>query len=419
LPNRPTLLEWGHVLSSMRGSAVEPLKLGYIEAALNNFELAITLPLVLPYAVSLGANGWQIGMITALPLLGMNLSQVPATRFGARFKNQAGYVLLAGGLGLAAWLALAVLLLAGHVSFVTLLAAATIASISSGMLMPMWTAFLGERVAEERRGSYFGTRNLLAGATALCGALAAASLGSSLGFGRGSGVALLMAVLAACGALAAQAVAVGRSPRRRFEAGSRTGALDPWEWRSPAVRGYVIYGALLILGAGMATPFYSMQFISGLGGAPQAATTAVAVANALVMLGQGLWGRVIDRYSLRLVGAASLAGIIVVPLLWLAARDPAHGVAIWVFNGSMWAACGLATFNLMLAVSNDHNRASVVAWVNTLQSPINFAAPLVGGFIAERAGLSILFAVASATLGVSWLCFLRCFTDTKPRSDRA
>jgi predicted MFS family arabinose efflux permease len=252
-------------------------------------------------------------------------------------------------------------------------------------------------------------RNLLAGAASLAGAFGAAYLVSLTGFERGNSVALLVAVVAGSGALICQAVAVARPPVTTQGERKEKPRRDPGEWRTRQVRDYVLYGALLILGAGMATPFYSVRFINDLGGSPQTAATAMAVASALVTLGQGLWGRVIDSLGLRLVGAVGLAGIALVPLMWLAAASPATGVAIWLFNGFMWAGCGLATFNLMLEVSDDANRASVVAWVNTLQSPVNFAAPLAGGMLANAAGTPALFALSSLALVASWVYFLWSF----------
>lgn len=386
-----------------------PLGFGKLEAVFDNLAGSVTMPFVVPYAVSLGANGWQVGLLTASTLLASSVSQIPAARWGPRFGRPRAYLWLAGGSGSLAWLSLALLLLSGQADPLRLFLLANAASISLGLVTPMWTSFLGEQVPEERRGSYFGNRSSLGGVAALGGAFSAASLGSIMGFGPGNGVALMVGALASFGGVGAMAMAFTVAAAPRFPARQSPTEGGSGAWRTPIVRDFVIYGALLILGAGMATPFYSVRFINELQGAPQMATTAIATANALVMLGQGLFGRVIDHFGFRLLGGTSLAGVALVPLLWLAATEPPQGVSIWLLNGLMWSACGLATFTLMLAVSNNANRAMVVAWVNSLQAPVNFGAPLIGGLLAERAGLVVLFPIASAVLATSLVYFLRSF----------
>lgn len=391
-----------------------PLRLGYLEAILNNLAAAITLPFVVPYAVTLGAGGGETGVIIALPLLAVNLSQIPAARWGARSSHPRRYLLLAGGLGRVAWLALALLLLANRGSLPALLAVAIAASISSGLLWPVWTAFLGEQVAADRRGSYFGTRNLLGGIAAVGGTLLAAYLVSVAGFTRGYGLALTAATLALSGALAAQILALGCRPIRGPLAAPPAAEHNPAAWRLRAVQRYAAYGVLLVLGAGMATPFYSVYFINRLHGSPEAATSLIATANAMVMLAQGLWGKVIDRYGHGVVASSSLAVIALQPLLWLVAADPMHAVPIWLINGLAWAACGLANFNLVLAISNESNRASVVAWISVFQAPADFAAPLVGGFLADRVDLPALFLISAAVRLAAWIAFLRGFQAVDP-----
>lgn len=387
------------------------LKLGYAEAMLNGVATAITTPLTIPLAASIGSSDWQIGILTALPLLGLNLTQVPAARLSTSAGKPWLYHLLAGSLGRLAWLALAISMLVGRPNYLTLLSVATLASISTGLQTPLWTAFLGASVEEGRRGSYFGTRNLLAGACGLGAAFVSAWFVGQVGFSAGTGWALIVAVSAS--GLAVLAMAQAARLRCVSPVMSQSGnrneppRRDHDVLRSPEVRGYIVYGALLILGAGMATPFYAVHFINDLRGSPQIATTTMAVANAVALLLQGLWGPVMDRVGIRVLGGASLLAIAAVPALWMVALAPGFGVVAWMMNGVAWAACGLATFNTMLAISSDSNRASVVAWVNALQSPVNFAAPLLGGFVSSRVGMSPLFGAASLVLLTSLVCFLR------------
>ena len=386
------------------------LALGKLEAVLNNFAAAITVPFVVPYAVQIGATGGQIGLITALPLLAFNLAQVPAARWGVRTARLGCFLLLAGGPSRLAWLALALLLLVDSAEFGALLAVVIVASLSAGLLSPVWTAFLAEQVPQDQRGRYFGMRNLMGGAAALPGMFLAAYFVSLSGFTRGSGLALAVSGVALFAALGAQILATSLPGMRGSRPIRGWGAQSTDAWRLPAVRKYVLYGALLVLGAGISTPFYSVYFLNALHGSPEMATTLIAAANTTAMLAQGFWGRVIDRHGLGVVGNLSLGLIALVPLLWLAADDPLLAVPIWLLNGLAWAACNLANFNLVLWISNAENRASVLAWISVLQAPSDFVAPLVGGFLMDRLGLAALFLVSAALRLGAWGAFFCSFT---------
>jgi MFS family permease len=392
----------------MPPGAGRPLLLGKLEAALSSLAAAITIPFVVPYAVNVGANAGQIGLVTALPLLVFNLAQIPAARWGARSGHPRRFFLLAGGLGPLVWPIMALLMLSDRATFPILLAVTTAAAVSTGLLSPVWTAFLAEHVPTDGRGGYFGTRNLVGGIATLAGTALASYLASQSGFARGYGVALLLAAAALCGALIAQTVAVGsRSGRWPREPAHER---DPESWQLPAVRRYAAYGSLLIMGAGMATPFYSVFFIQRLQGTPETATTLIAVANAVAMLAQGLWGRIIDRRGIAPVANGSLAVIAALPLLWLAATAPLLAAPIWLLNGLAWAACNIANLSVVLAISNERNRASVVAWLSVFQAPSDFAAPLIGGFLADRLDLPAVFLISSAVRLAAWGVFLRGFS---------
>ncbi len=394
------------------------LLLGNLEAILNSLAAAITVPFVVPYAVTLGADGGQAGAIIALPLLAVNLCQIPAARWGARSSHHRRFLLVAGSLSRVSWLLLALMLLAGRASFHALLVVATAASVSSGLLWPLWNSFLAAQVPEERRGSYFGTRNLMGGIATLAGTFLAAILVSQSGFERGYGLALLLATVALSAALAAQTVAVGLGRSSGVHPLSPSGGQRLEGWRLPAVRQYATYGALLILGAGMSTPFYSVFFINRLHGSPEMATTLIATSNAVTMLAQGLWGRVIDRHGLGLVANGSLLVIALSPLLWLAASDPLHGVPIWLTAALAWAACNLANFSLVLAISNGANRPSVFAWISVFQAPADFAAPLIGGFLADRIDLPAVFILSTLVRLASWAAFPRGFLSEEQEGQR-
>lgn len=395
--------------ASIEGRHQKLLRFGKLEAVLNSFAAAITIPFVLPYAVSLEATSSQIGLLTALPLLVYNLVQIPAARWGAHTSHPKAYLFVAGGLSRFSWLTLGLLLLVGRADYPTLFGVSVVASLSSGLLSPVWTSFLAAQVHPERRGRYFGDRNLLAGIASVAGLLLAAYMVSQFGFVIGHGWSLIFATVALSGALLVQIVAVSFAGVNELGLPSQPALRGLPSWRLSTVQNYVLYGALLILGAGMSTPFYSVHFISGLRGAPENAATLIAIANATAMLAQGLWGRVIDRHGLGIVANGSLGIIALIPLLWMAATDPVHAVPIWLLNGLAWAACNLANFSLVLAISNEENRPSVVAWVSVLQAPADFAAPLLGGFLADQLNLPALFLMSAGVRLAAWVCFFRSF----------
>ena len=147
----------------------------------------------------------------------------------------------------------------------------------------------------------------------------------------------------------------------------------------------------------ISAPFFNPFVVTDLEGG---STTVVGLAagsfSLFTLLGQGVWGRLIDRKGnlamLRLTG-------LIIPLMptgWAFAQAPWHLYIIEAFAGFSWAGYNLANFNLLLELSPENDRPSATAVYNTAVFASAVLGPLVGGALAEAVGYRACFAASGA-----------------------
>jgi predicted MFS family arabinose efflux permease len=142
------------------------------------------------------------------------------------------------------------------------------------------------------------------------------------------------------------------------------------------------------MATGVAGPFFAAHMIKNL----HMSFTRIAIYSILAgimnLVTQPLWGRVIDRVGNRPVLAFNLAGVVVLPLLWLLAR-PDRIWPIWTdatLTGIFWPGFTLASFNLILATAPERDRTAYLGMQSAAVGISTFVAALIGGLVAKSLG---------------------------------
>ncbi|MEX2685072.1 MAG: MFS transporter [Candidatus Sigynarchaeota archaeon] len=133
---------------------------------------------LVPFALAIGSTPFQVGVLTALPGIVAPLGQVAGSH---RMYSQARGKIIRRGIGgmvVAAGMLLGTanvaMLSTGAWGFLSwfLLAFTSINQFSGGFIGPAWISNMGDIVPTDRRGRYFGKRNLITTATSVALALA-------------------------------------------------------------------------------------------------------------------------------------------------------------------------------------------------------------------------------------------------------
>ncbi len=132
---------------------------------------------LVPFALAIGSTPFQVGLLAALPGIIGPVGQVAGSH--AMYSQSRGRIVLTGigGMVVAAaivlGMAIAAMTSAGTWGFLSwfMLAFLSIYHFCGGLMGPAWVSNMGDIVPPENRGRYFGKRNLMTTATAMCVAL--------------------------------------------------------------------------------------------------------------------------------------------------------------------------------------------------------------------------------------------------------
>ncbi|NMC08445.1 MAG: MFS transporter [Candidatus Lokiarchaeota archaeon] len=133
---------------------------------------------LVPFALGIGASPFQVGILSALPGLVAPAGQVAGSH--AMYTRTRGGIILQGigGMTIAAAIMLVMAITAmnstGTWGFLAwfLLAFWSIYQFCGGFMSPAWISNMGDIVPQDRRGRYFGKRNLITTLTSMLMALA-------------------------------------------------------------------------------------------------------------------------------------------------------------------------------------------------------------------------------------------------------
>ena len=373
---------------------------GLFSTISENFYMAF-LPL---FALAYGASKGQIGVLASVANgLGM-IAFLPGARAAERRARRKPLVLLGGG-----GLSRLMLLLLALVPFsglepggmVTLIIALNgVRSFGGNFSNPAWTAMVADLVPPPIRGRYFAGRNVAMAFAALVVAPLAGQIALMLNRGASSvagyQAVLLLAVVAGLLGTLSFARIPEHGVRRRTPAVARRRGVVALLRANPTFAGFVGSAFVWNFALQIAGPFFNPFVVTDLKGGN---TTVVGLAagsfSLFTLIGQGVWGRLIDRKGnlpmLRLTGLI----IPLMPAAWAIARAPYHLYIIEAFAGFSWAGYNLSNFNLLLELSPERDRPNATAIYQTSVFASAVLGPLVGGFLAEAMSYRACFAASA------------------------
>jgi MFS family permease len=119
-----------------------------------------------------------------------------------------------------------------------------------------------------------------------------------------------------------------------------------------------------------------------------------SVASLTALFGQRFFAGLVDRRGPYWVQGATSLVIPLAPLAWALVTAPWQVAFINAFVGFVWAGYNLANFNLLLELTPGEQRARAVALFQLAVFSSAVAGPLLGGFLADRAGYQVIFVLS-------------------------
>ncbi|MGB2769446.1 MAG: MFS transporter [Candidatus Zixiibacteriota bacterium] len=393
------------------------LRISIFEGSFAAIHLALTTgPFLAGYALLLGANDFQLGLVAALPFLAQ-VFQIVGAFAVERFKQRKKISLLGSLFSRSLFLVFVFLPFFPENQWVKIgifLLLLCLSSAIANLVGVAWLSWMSDLVPARKRGKYFGLRNTILGFITMAANFGGANLidyfkagGAGIGghvpgfisgllkenpTGFGFSLIFLLAVSSAWIA----ALLLTRQPEPRMDSDTQVSLAStlrvPFSDKNFRMLIYFfIYWSFV---TGISTPFWVPHMLKNLHLDFRLISLFSIGAGVISLFAQPFWGKAIDKYGNKPVLIFNVSFIFLIPFIWLYVT-PENIFPLWIdaaMGGIFWSGFNLAAFNVVLALSPQKGRAYYLAAIAAVNGLTLSAACALGGIIAHNlSGLSFVF----------------------------
>jgi MFS family permease len=353
---------------------------------------------ITPFALSIGASNFQIGLLSALPALLSPISQLVGSKLMETHPRKK-IIILGPVLQAFMWfpiIALGLIYWYGRSNYIPVLLVLVypIYALFGAGVAPSWFSLLGDTVPKRIRGKYFGKRNKICTAVTVLTTVTAAFL---LDFFKTKGLVLLGFSIVFLIASISRMVSVWLLSRHyeppfKLEGGYY---FSFWQFLKKAPSNnfgkFVIYTGLMYFAVMIASPFFSVHMLKTL---KFSYTTFV-----LVNISSTVWtfifsaalGKFADRFGNRALMRFGSTLIPFLPFLWLFSGNPFYLAFVPQLAGGLgWAAFTLASSNFIYDTVTPPRRGICVTYFNIFIYGGTFLGSTVGGIVAAYVPITFM-----------------------------
>ena len=360
---------------------------------------------ILPaFAASLGAPNVLIGAIPAVMTLGWFLPSLFAAGYTETLTRKLPFIMRWTAGERVPFLVMALLAFFTaerwpNLTLAVMLLMLLLITGVGGVLMPAWMDLIARTLPTTIRGRFFAFSNFVAGLVGFAASLLVANVLAWVPEPASYGVCFLGATV--CVGLSWLALAFVREvPAERASAPvplrAYLGRMPGLLRRDRNLSWFLVARALAMTGA-MASGFYTVYALR----AWDAPAAQAGVFTALMLVGQSIGtltlGWIADHAGHRVVLLTGMvAGVGATTAALLAPSLGAFGM-VFVLYGVQGAAVNVSNLNVLLEFSpTPEARPTYIGLGTTAMAPMAFAAPLLGGLLADGLGFRAMFVVALA-----------------------
>jgi MFS family permease len=345
----------------------------------------ITSTYTTPFALALGANDAQVGILSSIPNLFITLSQI----FAGKYIEKRGGKKVAVSLSLVqrlSWLLIAFIpLFIFQGSLFLFIFLIVLIQVILSFASTAWSAWMGNLVPENIRGSYFGKRNAIVSVFSFATALIAGWL---LGLINGLiGFSLVFFLAFIFGLISYFYLTKIPDTGYRQENKSNNN-LNVFKFikdfkKYSNFRPFTVHMSLLSFAVNIASPFFTVYMLSVMKIGYEWYGIVVATEIFARILMQRYWGRLSDKFGDRTIMCLCNILIVFYPLLFLFASNVFQLMLISIFSGIAWSGFDLTSFNYLLDITPPERRPSYIANYKVSVGVALFLGPLIGGFLSQ------------------------------------
>lgn len=400
---------WDHPVSPQEVSRA--IKLSYIQSMLLAVYIGCTSGgFATGYALMLGANDVQIGMLTSIPMLAV-LAQPIAAMLIERGVSRRRFTFIISLVQMSTWIPVIMVpfVMADKSSaakIAVLIVIFMIREIISHAATNTRAGWIGDLIPQRTLGPFFGRSVLYSG---IMGAVVGIIAGKVLDAVKNAG-AVGFAWVFAIGMLfglayAALFVPQADVPVKKHEHGSMS-VMVRETFANRKLVTVMIYATLISLPI-MAAPFYPTYLLRDVKISYLGLSIINAVSTLTMIISSPIWGRVIERYGCRPVIIACTTCLIPIPIVWIWATTPKTVYELVIpanlFGGILGAGMAVALNTLIYKITPAQGRAMQLAIYSIVVTMFVAPLPILGGYIPHwiNGDLRIIFWITIIFYGMA------------------
>jgi len=348
------------------------------------------------YLLALGATSSQIGLFTAFTSLVAAACLLPGALLVERYgRRKEITILFGGGMARFALLVLALLPLGftGQVLIWVVIAVTVIRSAVGNLAFPAWMSITGDVVPMEGRGRYFGSRNFVMGLTGMVMTYLVGEFITRAGSPQGYQLSLVLAF--GVGMLSTYSFSRIEDQQAALPVQSSMKVSLPGLWMdlksSPIFLAFCLASALWNFSINISGPFFSVYMVQNLGfTAAMVGLTAVASSVSKMLL-QRKMGELSDRWGAGAMQVVCMFLLPILPFVWIFIKQLWQVVLLNLFGGVLWGAFELVSFNYLLQLTPDNQRARYSAIFQIVVTVALAGGAALGSVIIDSWGYTGIF----------------------------
>jgi MFS family permease len=363
------------------------------------------------YVLALGATRAQIGLMSSLSSLSGAILLLPGAILVERFRHRKEITVLFGGL-ISRFAILLLALIPFGLSEQALVFTAIALSVTrdafANLAFPAWMSMTADIVPMPGRGRYFGSRNFVMGIAGMVTILLVGELITLLNQPQGYQLALGLAF--AFGMASTFYFSRLREPPQTNPPAPVPLAPAAF-WRDIRSRsGFLaltLTAALWNFSLNIAGPFFSVYMVQNLKASATLVGIMSVVSSVSTLVFQRPLGRLVDRLGAHRMQLISGLLIPILPFAWVFVRSIWNIIPINILSGIFWGAYSLASFNLLLEVTPEAQRARYSAIYQIVVTAALAAGAALGGLMVTKWGYVAIFAGSGIGRLIAALLFAR------------
>lgn len=381
---------------------------GLFAAASDN----IILTYIVLYLLSLGATRTQIGLMSSFSNLTAALLLLPGAFLVERIGRRKQITLaFGGGLGRLVVLTLALLpLFLGNESLVFVAIALSVTrDAMNNLSFPAWMSLTGDIVPLEVRGRYFGSRNFIMGVAGMTTILLVGEwitrTDQPLGYQLAIGLAFILGLASTYSFSRLKDPADQKIPSQPLPP-NLLGIFRDVK-KHPIFLTLCVTTFLWNFSINVAGPFFSVYMVQDLKATATMVGIASIIGNLCRLIVQRKVGELADRWGPRRVQLISMILIPIVPALWAFSTAMFQIYFIEVLAGIVWGAYNLASFNFLLSLIPEDQRARYSALFQLTVTLALASGAALGSWVITQWGYRGVFLFSAMGRFIAALFFAR------------